>query len=201
MTPYEQGQYAANIYLGFTKVAVPLVAGTSFLQRAGKFLSKHAPTWAGTKKMMIGEPGRFKDELVNRKLLSKGSLIREGFHAPGMFNKALFYGLPALDVVSAARSDSPDKAKDIAGILGGTVGSMAAFRPFGMVGAMAGSAAGSALGKGLLSKGRQVAGVQPPPEAPPTQAPGSPPFEEYVPYRQAHPYAAGASYLAGGGGG
>jgi hypothetical protein len=191
MSPYEQGQHAANVFLGFTKVATPLISSPSFWQRAGKFISKHAPTWSGTKKFMIGEPGRFMDEVTNRNMLSKGSLIRQGFHAPGMFNKAMFYGLPALDVVSAARSDSPDKAGDIGSILGGSALSMAAFRPFGMVGAMAAGAAGSALGRRVVSKGKQIAGGQPPPEqVPGTAQPQMPP--------QLYPYAPGANYLMGG---
>jgi hypothetical protein len=191
MTPYEQGQLAASGCFGFTKVAIPLVTRPGMLSRIGKVLKKWAPTWSGTKKMMIGEPGKFKDEIVNRKLLSKGSLIRQGFQAPGMFNKALFYGMPALDIMSVARSDSPDKAGDIAGILGGSAMGMAAFRPMGMLGSMAAGTAGSAIGRGLAHGGQKLLGRQP--EPPPI------PEQPAVPYNQFYPYAPGANYAAGGG--
>lgn len=178
MMPYAQGQQDANVVFGFTKVAIPFRAGPGLLQKAKKLVGKWMPTWEGTKRTMIGEPGRFVDELVNRKALSKGSLIREGFKAPGMLNKALFYGLPALDVVSTLRSDSPDKPGDIASILGGSAAGMAAFRPFGMLGSMAAGMGGAALARGIVSKGRQLAGGQPPVEENTTSP------AEYNPYAQ-----------------
>jgi hypothetical protein len=192
MTPYVQGQHAASCFLGIDKIAAPLFTPRpGMLSRVGRTLKKWAPTWAGTKKMMIGEPGKFKDEIVNRKLLSKGSLIREGFRAPGMLNKALFYGMPALDMVSVARSDSPDKAGDIASIIGGSAMGMAAFRPLGMLGAMAAGTAGAALGRGAVHGGQKLLGQQP-------AAPPPPPEQPTVPYNQFYPYAPGANYAVGG---
>lgn len=174
MTPYEQGQHAADVFLGFTKVAIPLISSPSFWQRAGKVVKKWMPTWSGTKKMMVGEPGRFKDEILNNKMLSKGSLIRQGFKTPGMFNKALFYGFPAMDAISVARGNSPDKAGDIAGIIGGSAAGMAAFRPLGMIGAMAAGTAGSVLGKKLVHGGQKVLGRGPEQVPPQEQLP--PPY-------------------------
>jgi len=186
---YIQGQYAANIVFGFTKEAFAFASKPSFLQRAGKTLKRWAPTWSGTKKMMIGEPGKFMNELANRKMLAKGSLIRKGFHAPGLLNKTLFYGLPALDAVNIVRSDSPNKAEDLASLAGGSMAGLAAFRPLGMVGALAASAGGSALGRGLVSGGRKLLGnvAQPLPQQ-----------QSTIPYRQFYPYASGINYLAGG---
>jgi hypothetical protein len=201
MFPYTRGQEDANTLFGLMKTAAGLpqlaTAGAGLLGRAGSALKKWAPTWSGTKKFMIGEPKEFMNQLANRRFLSKGSLVRQGFEAPGMLSKAMFYGLPALDVVSTMRSDSPDKAKDIAGIIGGTAGSMAMFKPFGMLGAMAGGSIGGKLTSGLLNKGRQIAGAPIPEQAMNSQ--GAQGLAEHVPYQQMYPYASGASYLMGGG--
>lgn len=178
MTPYAQGQHAAGVFLGITKVAVPLISRPAFWQRAGKTIKKWLPTWSGTKRTMVGEPGKFWNELVNRKALSKGSLVRQGFHAPGVLNKALFYGLPALDAVNVMRGDSPDKAGDIAGIIGGSIGGMAAYRPLGMLGAMAVGTAGSALGRGAVHGGKKLLGM-PPAEVAAEQPQALPPYPQY----------------------
>lgn len=198
MTPYLQGQYAASAFFGISHTKV---AGRATLAaRAGTKLKSWLPTWGGVKRFFVGEPGKFVGELRKGKALSKGSLIREGFSTgtgiPGALNKAIFYGLPAMDVVSALKSNSTDKPGDIAGILGGTAASMAAFRPLGMLGAMAGGMGGSMLARKIFSKGQQAAGYVPEEEAPPDQTPSP-----YEPLRQRYPYASGVSYLAGGGGG
>jgi hypothetical protein len=193
MFPYLQGQQDA---LSFFGVSHTKVAGKAkLLSRAGKKVKSWMPTWGGVKRFFVGEPGKFVGELRKGKALSKGSLIREGFQAPGVINKALFYGLPALDVISTARSNSPDKPGDIAGILGGTAASMAAFRPFGLLGAMAGGMGGSALARKIFAKNPQE-GEEVSAEG--VSSPQNP--SVYAPLRQRYPYAAGANYLVGGGG-
>jgi hypothetical protein len=196
MSPYVQGQYAASSAFGLTKTADAFTSGGSLLSRMGKKVKGWLPTAEGTKKFFIGEPGKFKEELASGKALSKGSLIRESLKAPGMLNKLLFYGFPALDVVSTLRSDSPDKPGDIAGILGGAAASSAMYRPLGMLGAMAAGIGGGMLGRGIVNKGRDLMGEKPP-EMP--QEYSEDPYR-HIPYRQMYPYAGAATSLLGGGG-
>lgn len=189
MTPYTLGKQAAATVLGLDKVAVPLVTRPSFWARAAKGISPYLPTWKGTKEMMIGNPGQFMGELRDNKALAKGSLIREGFKAPGMLNKAFFYGMPALDAVNIMRSDSPNKAEELGGSVGGMLAGTAAFRPVGMLGSMVAGTAGSMLGKSLVSKGRGLlTGGAPEAASIPMQAAPS------IPY---HPYGQAANYMAG----
>jgi hypothetical protein len=154
MFPYQQGQQDASAIFGVTKTAEMKKHALSpkTLRRIKSWL----PTAKGVKRFFIGEPKKFVRELKGGRALSKGSLIREGFTAPDLLSKAMFYGLPALDVVSVARSDSPDKPGDIGSILGGTVGGMAAYRPFGLVGSILAGMGGSALGRGIVSAGRAI---------------------------------------------
>lgn len=195
MNPYIQGQYTASTVFGLTKMAGAYGITPSLLGRMGKKIKGWLPTAAGTKRFFIGEPGKFKEEITSGKALSKGSLIRESFKAPGVLNKLLFYGFPALDVVSTMRSDSPDKPGDIAGILGGAAASSAMYRPLGMLGAMAAGIGGGMLGRGIVNKGRDLMGGKQP-EIP--QETSEDPYR-HVPYRQMYPYAGAASALLGGG--
>lgn len=154
MFPYQQGRQDAVGLFGLSKTAE--MNKTALSPKTLKMIKSWLPTAKGVKRFFIGEPGKFVKELKGGKALSKGSLIREGFSAPDLLSKAMFYGLPALDVVSVARSDSPDKPGDIGSILGGTMGGMAAYRPFGLVGSILAGMGGSALGRGVVSAGRSI---------------------------------------------
>lgn len=121
-----------------------LTPGKDFGRRAGEFV--------------VGEPKKFLGELTSGKALDKGSLIRQSFHAPGMLNKALFYGIPAYGVGSVLGDAEGDKVKRIGGELGGAALSMAAFKPLGLAGAIAGGMGGAAIGEGLGGAAQNIVG-------------------------------------------
>jgi len=157
MTPYDLGRYTVYEELGLTKeAAVPRT-----LLRLGKFLKSKLPSRAGVKKFMIGRPRRFAHEWRMKKTLKPGSVFREGFEAPGVFNKALLYGFPAVESVNIIRGEPGERAERIGGLLGGTALGLAAWGPTGMIGSMAAGTLGERLGRGLGRTLKYKTGVTP----------------------------------------
>lgn len=154
---YTYGQQAAYSQLGLTKEgAVPRK-----LLRMGRFLKSKLPTRQGVKKFFMGRPRRFMHELRTKQSLKPGSVLREGFEAPGMMNKALLYGFPAYEGLNIARGEKGERAERIGGLLGGTALGLAAWGPGGLLGSMAAGALGERLGSGLGRTAKYVGRVAP----------------------------------------
>jgi hypothetical protein len=124
-----------------------------FLARAATGIKAWAknqvPTKTGIRNFFVGDPRRFAEEVVSGKALGKHGLIRDSLRAPGLLNKAMFYGLPAYEGVNIARDNEPDKAKRIGALAGATTLGLAAFRPLGLLGSIGASYAGDRLGGGI----------------------------------------------------
>lgn len=157
MTPYELGQQEVYTSLGLTKeAAVPRV-----LRRIGGALKSKIPTTEAVKKFFIGQPRRFAHEWRTKQTLKPGSVFREGFAAPGVFNKALLYGFPLVEGANIIRSEPGDRAERLGGLLGGTALGLAAWGPTGLLGSMAAGAIGERLGRGLGRTSKYVTGKAP----------------------------------------
>lgn len=102
----------------------------------------------GIKEFAVGNPGKFWEEVRAGKALAPGSLVREGLKAPTILDKALFYGLPAYEVGTTLGDHAGDKANRVGATLGASALGMAAFKPLGMLGALAASSLGGAVGGG-----------------------------------------------------
>lgn len=159
MSSYYQNMGYQDAYrcLGMPKYA----AAPGMLASAGKWALNKLPSWSGVKKFFIGNPRMFAHEVRSGKALAPGSLVRQGMAAPGYWSKGLLYGLPAVEAVNIARSDSGDRADRIGGLVGGTLGGLAAWGPGGILGSMAVGAVGERLGRGLVRTGKYVTGVTP----------------------------------------
>jgi hypothetical protein len=148
---YQQGYNAALQQLGLEKIAV---AGMM-----SRFMPKLKSFGSAVATNLVGKPKQFLNELRSGTAFDKDSLIAEGFKAPKLWQKAVMYGLPAASAVQTLRSDDPDKAGSIGGLIGGTVLSTAAFGPFGMLGALPASMGGEFLGKRLVRGTQRILGV------------------------------------------
>ncbi len=147
---YNEGREEMLRTLGISKTATPLIAKAPLLARAGGWLKQKLPQWGqGAKEMAIGSPGKFVDELSRGKAFGKGSLVRQSFHAPGLLNKVFWYGLPAYEGAKIMRSDDPDKAARMGGLIGGTALGIGAFRPLGLAGSMGLGMLGERVGSGV----------------------------------------------------
>lgn len=150
---YHHGYNAALQKLGLMKNAA------FFPGAAARFMPKLKSFGKAVGTNLIGKPRQFMNELRAGTAFNKDSLIAEGFKAPKLWQKALMYGLPAASVVQTLRSDDPDKAGSIGGLVGGTALSTAAFGPFGMLGAIPASMAGEFIGKRLTHGTQRILGV------------------------------------------
>lgn len=148
----EAGAGAALQCYGLQKVAgrIPIPKGRAGILASIKRFLTPGPDWkTKAREFAIGDPRKFWSEVSSGKALDKGSLLRQSFHAPGLLDKALFYGVPAYGVGSALGDAEGDKVKRIGGELGGAALSMAAFRPLGLAGAIGGGMLGSSIGEGV----------------------------------------------------
>jgi len=129
------------------------------------------------KETAIGSPIAFGKEILEGKALKPEGMMRESLKAPGIFNKALFYGLPAWSGVGILRDNEGEKMKRIGGLAAGTAIGIAMFKPLGLVGAMAGDAVGQRVGGGLLGGLGNLTGISPKVPTPiaPTVPPKLPP--------------------------
>ena len=150
MTPRETGYHEVYAAMGITKEA-----------RLGKvlpWLRGKLPTASGVRNFLVGDPKRFFTELRRGKALSKGSLVRESFKAPGMVNKALFYGLPAVEGYNIISSPGGQKAERLGELIGDTAMFTATWKPLGYVGSALVGGIGGKIGKGAVQVGKQVLG-------------------------------------------
>ena len=156
MTPYEQGQLSTLTSLGLVKHAASPV-DPAMLK---KIIPWQRRWGGGIRRAVIGQPTRFWEEMKGgpRTLFGKGSLIREGFSAPGMVGKAFMYGVPTYQAINAVTDKDPNNAKQIGQLVGSTALGFAMFSPVGLLGSMAGYSAGDTIGEGvsrLFSKSNQ----------------------------------------------
>ena len=142
--------------LGITKEARFGVIG-----RAASALKSKLPTLGGLKRFVIGEPGRFMNEIRAGKAFSKGSLMRESFQTPGMMNKALFYGFPAVEGYNILSKPGPMKAERLGELLGDTAMYTATWKPLGYVGSALVGGIGGKIGRGAVQIGKHMAGAGP----------------------------------------
>lgn len=151
MDMFSKGRTDALVSLGLVKLAagVPILQRPSLWKRLGRWAQRKMPTRTGVRNFFIGDPRRFGQEIIKGKALSKGSLIRESFHAPDMFSKAMFYGLPAVEGVGVALDEEGNKARRIGETLGGAALGLAAYRPLGMLGSVGADVLGRRLGGGI----------------------------------------------------
>ena len=151
---YTAGQPDIYALLGLQKHA----AKTRLLQSIGKRL----PSLGGVKRFLTGQPRQFMHEARTGRLWAPGSTLRQGLAAPGMLSKGLLYGLPAAEAVNiAARGEPGQRAERIGGLVGGTLGGLAAWGPGGMLGSMAVGSLGARIGTGLARTGKYTAGMTP----------------------------------------
>jgi hypothetical protein len=150
---YQYGYNAALRQLGLEKNAA------FFPGAAARFMPKLKSFGKAVGTNLFGQPKKFVGELRSGTAFGKDSLLAEGFKAPKLWQKALMYGLPAASAVQTLRSDDPDKAGSIGGLIGGTALSTAAFGPFGMLGAIPANYAGEFLGKRLVRGTQRILGV------------------------------------------
>lgn len=143
---FEKGAADACSQLGITKEAIFSRA----VRRKAKQLGNKALEF------MIGNPRKFMAEARAGKAFAPKSLIRQSFEAPGFVNKAMFYGLPALEAAGILTGSSEDKASELGGLLGGSALGIAAFKPFGMVGAMGAGILGDVAGRSLGHLGQKA---------------------------------------------
>lgn len=149
LTAAQAGRNSVFQILGLQKEAK--IFGPGWLGRFGH----------GLKRFMIGDPGRFMEEIRAGEVMAPGSSIRSIFKIPsfrkhpiqGPLTAGLIYGLPAHEAYQISQDPDPHKAQRIGGMLGGTALGWAAFGPVGMLGSipagMAGEWAGGQLGKGV----------------------------------------------------
>jgi hypothetical protein len=197
MDMYSQGQMDALAQLGLVKTS----AGAPAMFMGGKSLVQRAmPTvkrWGrGLSNFAIGSPRQFGREMMSGKGFAPGSLLRQSMAAPKLWEKALFYGLPAYEAGSIALDKEPDKARRIGASVGGAAMGLATWKPLGMLGSMAAMPVGSYVGKRL---GGMVSGK-------PAMQPQAQPQQQYPGYQMSPAQMAigvgrpMASYMAGGGG-
>lgn len=162
--------------MGMEKQAVPAGA-LKFLRGAGNTL----------KRIAIGEPGKFVQEVKGGKVFAPGSTIRSMFSLPS-FRKhpikaslmgGLFYGLPAYEAYQIASDEQPNKGARLGGMLGGTALGWAALGPGGIVASIPAGMAGEWVGKNIGKGVDMLRGDNQPRVVTPT-APGAAPRSEYL---------------------
>ena len=169
MTPFEYGYTTALRTYGMTKQA----AGWGLLGRAGTAIRNRMPSWGSVGEFVYGSPRKFMGELRQGKAFSKGSLIRDSLKAEGPIAKTLFYGMPAVQGVNIMTDSGGNKTERLGDLAGQTIGGLAAWKPFGMVGSMvAGAGLGALGGYAGRSAANLVSG--PAPAQPPAAFPGYP---------------------------
>ena len=168
---YKEGYLKTYQTLGLTKeaIAVPPRVAVPLAKRIGGFFSKHRPTWGGTKRFAIGEPGKFLKDVRKGKLWAPEGIMRQGIResTKGWLGKGMFYGLPAYEAYNIMKHPGRDRAERMGGLLASTPIWLAAWKPFGMIGSTALALGAERLGRGA---GRMLGGPQPqPPQYGPEQ--------------------------------
>jgi len=180
---YDRGYMDVLQQLGIEKTAA-VVPRLNF----GAWASKAVPVLKNFGKSvgqnLWGQPGNFVKEIRAGKALRKDSLIAEGFKAPKLWHKALMYGFPAVSAVQTLRSDDPNKAQALGGLVGSVALGTAAFGPFGMLGSIPASFAGEHIGSKLVGGTKRLLGF------------GNKPTPQYTSYQQPYGQQAAAQYPA-----
>lgn len=164
MTPFESGWDDVISALGLTKtaLAVPPAAAS---QLAGKAMSTgvnaatKTPWYTSVRKGAIGEPINFGKELLSGKAFTREGMMYDGLRARSTMDKALLYGLPAFMGYQTMKSDAPDKAQQMGGLVASTLGTNALFRPFGMLGSMLAYPALDRIGRGAVNVAQKATGT------------------------------------------
>lgn len=150
---YQQGYNAALQRLGLEKIAFRI---PKWVVRTGPKLKEMGSDLAT---MTVGSPKKFMQELRSGTALGPKGLIRESFKAPALWQKALFYGFPAVSAVQTLRSNDPDKAESLGGLAGGMLLGTAAMGPFGMLGSYPLGFLGEHLGSRLVRGAKRMTGI------------------------------------------
>jgi hypothetical protein len=154
---YTEGYNKALSDMGVEKTAaVSSVLRAPLMSRMGRALKQRLPSQTGIRDFLIGNPRRFRDELVSGKALGKNSLIRESFRSPGIASKAVLYGLPMVEAGGIALDSEGNKAQRLGTAVGSGALGLAAFRPLGLLGSMAASEVGSRIGGTLAGTGEHL---------------------------------------------
>jgi hypothetical protein len=178
---YNKGYAEAYTSMGLIKIAAApaVVAG-------GKAAVSQASRWPGVrrffKQMVIGEPGKLRDQFREgglKRLFSRGDakkgieegIIRSSMKPTGVVTAGLFYGMPAHEIGKILGDDEGDKARRIGAEAGAAALGMATWRPLGIVGSMAGDWIGRRAGRGAVDmalRGREGKGgpIEPTLDAP-----------------------------------
>jgi hypothetical protein len=141
---------------------------------AGNWLKNKRPTWAGTKRVMIGTPTQTFNEIRSGKAFRPGGILRKGFRETysDPLSAAFWYGLPAYDAYKTLKDPNvTNKAEATGSNLGGAILGGLAYKPFGLLGSMGlgmlGSSAGSAVGNRIAGpKPQAMQQFQPQPYTP-----------------------------------
>lgn len=145
-TYFEKGAADACAQLGLTKEAI----------NWGGVATKAKGLGSKALEFMVGSPKKFMGEIRSGKALAPGSMVRESFRAPGLLNKAMFYGFPAVEAGNILTSSSENKGQELGGLIGGSALGIAAFRPLGMVGSIAAGTLGDYVGRGIGGLGQKA---------------------------------------------
>lgn len=132
-------------------------------------IAADAPSWPGKfRRMMVGEPINFYNQLRDDKLFDEGGLLRRAFD-PGNLNTwggraqaALMYGLPAYGMYQAAQAPRDVRGSTVGEMLGSTLGGFAGV-PLGIVGQMGLATLGGHLGRSVGSVADDPLHIPPPP--------------------------------------
>jgi hypothetical protein len=150
---FQQGYNAGLRQLGIEKTALALPGWAARRIPGLKSFGRNVAT------NLVGQPKQFVKELRSGTAFGRDSLMAEGFKAPKLWQKALMYGFPAVSAVQTLRSDDPNKANSIGGLIGSTVLGTAAFGPFGMLGSIPASMAGDFIGQRLVRGSQRLLGI------------------------------------------
>lgn len=150
---YHHGYNAALQQLGLEKTAFRIPKWTMKVVPTLKSIGK------GTAEMLVGSPKRFGQEWRAGTAFGPNSLIRESFKAPKLWQKALFYGFPAVSAAQTLRSNDPNKAESLGGLAGGVLLGTAAMGPLGMLGSIPAGYLGEHIGTRFVSGAKRLAGI------------------------------------------
>lgn len=114
---------------------------------------KQASILQDVKNILVGDPGRYLQQLRNGSLFTRKGMIAQSMNPmtgglPPVVNAALMYGLPAMGVTQALKSEPGQRGSAVGSTVGSLVGG-AIGGPLGLVGNIAGGVLGSSLGESI----------------------------------------------------
>lgn len=153
---YEAGRQATLQELGIVKVAVPL-RNAGLFGRTINTIRNKLPSWRTVRRELVGSPLQFLDEISTGRAFSKGSLIRQGFEAPSIATKLMFYGPAAIEAGMILSDDEKNKVKRLGEVAGSTALGFGLYRPLGLAGSILMDPVGRAIG-GAVGQTAEYAG-------------------------------------------